>query len=113
MYHKQRWTPEKIKQLLNLIESLVYIKRANLPSFKCLELTGPLAALLVASNVDDSQWTEIDANTYWGSWMQDFVMRATFTIPEYMDATIDIALFLFHQRGLGLGWSLLPDIDQR
>jgi hypothetical protein len=27
MYHKQRWTPEKIKFRLELIAPLVYIKR--------------------------------------------------------------------------------------
>jgi alpha-mannosidase len=94
MYHKQRWTPEKIKQRLNLIEPLVYIRRKNLPSFKYLELASPLAAPPIQTNVDDSQWMEIAANTHWGSWMQDFVLRTTFTIPEFMDASQPIALFL-------------------
>ena len=94
MYHKQRWTPEKIKQRLELIAPLVYIKRKSLPSFKYRELANPLTLPPVESTVDDSQWTEINVNDYWGSWIQDFVLRATFTIPEYMDATQPIALFL-------------------
>ncbi len=94
MYHKQRWTPEKIKQRLNLIAPLVYSQRKNLPSFKYLELASPLAAPPVQTDVDDSQWTEIEANTYWGSWMQDFVLRTTFTVPEFMDASQPVALFL-------------------
>ena len=94
MYHKQRWTPEKIAQRLDLIAPLVYIKRKSLPSFKYRELASPLTPPPVDSNVDDSQWTEISANEYWGSWMQDFVLRTTFTVPEYIDATQPIALYL-------------------
>lgn len=94
MYHKQRWTPEKIKQRLNLIAPLVYRKRKNLPSFKYLELSSPLTTPPIQTDVDDSQWMEIEANMYWGSWMQDFVLRTTFTIPEFMDTTQPIALFL-------------------
>ncbi|NWG34215.1 MAG: alpha-mannosidase [Chloroflexi bacterium] len=94
MYHKQRWTPEKIKQRLELIAPLVYIKRQTLPPFKYRELENPLAPPPVDSHVDDSQWTEITANAYWGAWMQDFVLRTTFTIPEWMDAKQPIALYL-------------------
>lgn len=94
MYHKQRWTPEKIKQRLHLIEPLAHRKRKNLPSFKYLELSSPLTPPPIQTDVDDSQWAEIEANTYWGSWMQDFVLRTTFIVPEYIDATLLIALFL-------------------
>ena len=94
MYHKQRWTPEKIKQRLELIAPLVYIKRKSLPSFKYRELASPTAPAPSEINVDDSQWQEISANEYWGSWMQDFILRTTFAIPEYMDASQPIALYL-------------------
>ncbi|NWF63479.1 MAG: alpha-mannosidase, partial [Chloroflexi bacterium] len=94
MYHKQRWTPEKIKARLDLIAPLVYIKRKDLPSFKYLELADPLTPPPIDSNVDDSQWTEVQANTYWGSWMQDFILRTTFTIPKSMDAMQPLALYL-------------------
>ena len=94
MYHKQRWTPEKIKQRLALIAPLVYIKRKGLPSFRYRDLESPLAPPPIQPNVDDSSWREIDANEYWGSWMQDFVLRTSFTIPEYMDVTQPIALHL-------------------
>ena len=94
MYHHQRWTPEKIKQRLELISSLVYIKRKALPSFRYKELASPITHPPIEINVNDSQWNEIDFNEYWGSWMQDFVLRTTFTIPEFMDATQPIALYL-------------------
>jgi alpha-mannosidase len=94
MHHKQRWTPEKIKQRIELISSLVYVKRKAMPSFRYHELPDPLAHPPVEVSVDDSQWKEIDASEYWGSWMQDFVLRTTFTMAEYMDATQPIALYL-------------------
>ena len=94
MYHRQRWTPEKIKAHLNLISSLVYIKRKALPSFKYLNMMSPTEPPPIQVNVDDTQWRGINANEYWGSWMQNFVLRTTFTIPEHMDATQPIALYL-------------------
>jgi alpha-mannosidase len=94
MYHRQRWTPEKIKQRLELITPLVYIKRKALPSFRYQELTSPTTPAPIEINVDDSQWREINANDYWGGWMQDFVLRTKFTLPQYMDASQPIALFL-------------------
>ncbi len=94
MYHSQRWTPEKINQRLELISPLVYIKRKALPSFRYKELANPTIHPPIEINVDDSQWQEVDANEYWGSWMQDFVFRTKFVIPEYMDASQPIALFL-------------------
>lgn len=94
MHHKQRWTPEKIKQRIELISPLVHIKRKALPSFRYRELPDPLAHPPIETHVDASQWKEIDASDYWGSWMQDFVLRTTFTLPEYMDATQPIALYL-------------------
>ena len=94
MYHLQSWTTEKIKQRLELISPLVYIKRKALPSFRYKELASATAQPPIVVNIDDSQWKEIDSNEYWGSWMQDFVLRTTFTLPEYMDATQPIALYL-------------------
>lgn len=94
MYHRTRWTPEKIKQRLELISPLVYIKRKSLSSFHYLELESPLSAAPAGRDVDDSKWTQIDANQYWGSWMQDFVLRTTFAIPEHMNAMGPIALYL-------------------
>src|SRR5512141_1437022 len=94
MYHRQRWTSEKIKQRLELISSLVYIKRKALPSFRYKELQNPITHPPIEMNIDDSQWKEIDSNEYWGSWMQDFILRTTFTVPEFMGTTQPIALYL-------------------
>ncbi len=94
MYHTQRWTLDKIRQRLELIAPLVYIKADPLPAFRYRELDGPLAPPPVAPDVDDSAWAEIGATDYWGSWMTDFVLRTTFTVPAEMDKTQPIALYL-------------------
>jgi alpha-mannosidase len=94
MYHRTRWTAEKISQRLSLIAPLVYKKRKSLSSFRYRDLADPLVPPPVATEVDDSKWQEVDANEYWGSWMQDFILRTTFTIPEGWDASQPIALYL-------------------
>jgi alpha-mannosidase len=94
MYHRMRWTPEKIKQRLELIAPLVYIKRRFLPSFRYRELESALTPPPIGINVSDSAWQEINANEYWGSWMQNFVLRTEFTVPEDWDRAVPMALYL-------------------
>jgi alpha-mannosidase len=94
MYHRARWTLEKIKHRLELIVPLVYIKKKSLSSFRYRELESALTLPPVGVDIDDSSWQEINANEYWGSWMQNFVLRTTFTIPEDWDKTQLIALYL-------------------
>jgi len=94
MYHKQRWTPEKIKQRLELILPLVYINRKNISPFRYRDLASPVVPAPAQIDVDDSQWLEISPNEYWGSWMQDFALRAIFSVPEDWGKSQPIALYL-------------------
>jgi len=94
MYHKIRWTPEKIRQRLELIAPLVYIRQHGLPSFRYRELAGPDTSLSSELHVDDSTWKEVSANEYWGAWRQDFILRTRFTVPEDWDKSQPIALHL-------------------
>ena len=94
MYHTQRWTLDKIRQRIELIAPLAYVKATPLSSFRYRRLASPLAAPPVAPHVDDSQWAEINPNGYWGAWMSDFVLRTTFTVPADWDKSAPIALFL-------------------
>jgi alpha-mannosidase len=94
MYHRTRWTPEKVNQRLELIAPLVYIKRKSLSSFRYRELESALIPPLVGADINDSSWQEIHANEYWGSWMQNFVLRTAFTIPEDWDQSQRFALYL-------------------
>jgi alpha-mannosidase len=94
MYHRTRWTPEKIKQRLELITPLVYIKQKALPSFSYHELDGPLAPPPIDADVDDSGWQEINAHQYWGGWMQDFALRTSFVVPNDWGTSQAMALYL-------------------
>ena len=94
MYHKIRWTPEKIKQRLDIMAPLVYIKRQSLPSFRFKELAGPTTSPPVEPHVDDSSWQEVSVNQYWGTWRQDFILRTKFALPEDWDKSQPIALYL-------------------
>ncbi len=94
MYHAQRWTLAKIRQRLDLIAPLVYIRSAELPAFRYRRLAGPLAPPPVAPDLDDSDWEVIRPNEYWGAWMSDFVLRTTFTVPADWDTAAPLALFL-------------------
>lgn len=94
MYHRTRWTPEKIKQRLELISPLVYRRRSPLPAFRYLELEDALAVPPIGADVDDSPWQEIGANQYWGTWTRNFVLRTTFQVPGEWDKSQPLALFL-------------------
>lgn len=97
MFHKQHWTPEKIRQRLALIAPLAYRSSNSLPSFRYQELSNPLALPPIKTDVDDSAWTEISVNEYWGAWNQNFVLRTSFIVPADWDTAQPTALYL----GLG------------
>ncbi|HEX2993836.1 MAG TPA: hypothetical protein VHP14_03375, partial [Anaerolineales bacterium] len=94
MYHRIRWTPEKIKQRLELITPLVYIQRKSLLPFHYRDLENALTPPPIGRDVDTSGWQEVNAHDYWGSWMQNFVLRNTFTIPDEWNRSKPIALYL-------------------
>ncbi|HEU0293098.1 MAG TPA: alpha-mannosidase [Anaerolineales bacterium] len=94
MYHKIRWTPEKIRQRIQLITPLIYIRRQSLPPFRYKELMSPEAPPPVALHVDDSSWQEICADEYWAGWRQDFILRTRFAVPNEWDRSQPTALYL-------------------
>ena len=94
MKHKTRWTAKKIAQRLRLIEPLVYRQQHLIPPFRYTTLPGPEAEPLVGPAVDDSRWDTIAPHSYWGSWLTDFVLRTTFTVPEEWPADAPVALYL-------------------
>lgn len=94
MYHAQRWTLDKIGRRLELIAPLAHIEAAPLPPFRYLALEGPSAPPPVAPEVDDTGWAVINPNDYWGSWMTDFVLRTSFSIPDDWGRAAPVALFL-------------------
>ena len=81
MSHKVRWTTQKIAQRLKLIEPLEYRRRHPLPAFRYKTLSSPLEDPPVGANVNTDGWQTLPPNTYWGTWMTDFIMRSEFQVP--------------------------------
>jgi alpha-mannosidase len=92
--HTVRWTAKKIAQRLALIEPLVYRRCHALSSFQYQPLTSPLEPPPTDSTADDSSWTTIEPNSYWGHWNTCFVLRVRFSIPARWEETAPVALFL-------------------
>ena len=92
MNHKTRWTIDKIKQRLTLIEPLVYWQKRPLPPFRYQPLDNPQTPPPLGPHVDDSDWPVIEPYTYWGAWQTDFVLRTTLEIPdEWQTAGTELA----------------------
>ncbi len=95
MYHAMRWTLEKVRQRLQLIEPLAYRRGRVLPPFRFLALAGPSLKAPVEPEVDDSGWPAIAWESDWGQPNLDFVLRTRFEVPEaWTDHGGPIALYL-------------------
>ncbi|MAS33410.1 MAG: alpha-mannosidase [Anaerolineaceae bacterium] len=94
MLHEMRWTVEKIRQRLELIEPLVYRKHSPIPEFRFTRLDDPMDEPPIGVDVDDSQWETIEANSYWATSKVDFALRTTFQVPSDWDKKSAVALYL-------------------
>lgn len=94
MFHRVRWTPQKIAQRIALIEPLAYRTRTPLRPFRYRALPSPLDAPPVGQEYDDSTWEEVKPNTYWGTWRTDFILRTIFQTPPDDDQNALFALYL-------------------
>ncbi len=81
MQHQMRWTVQKIARRIELIEPLVYRRRALLDPFRYIELADPMTPPPMGADVDDSGWQVIQPDSYWGRRRVDFLMRGSFTVP--------------------------------
>jgi alpha-mannosidase len=94
MRHDLRWTSDKIRQRLRLIEPLVYRSRRPLQPFRYFELSGPQAKPPVALDVDDDDWPVIPWATHWSAPDTNFVLRSWFHLPRNWGKEGPIALHL-------------------
>lgn len=94
MLHRTKWTLQKIKQRLELIEPLVYRRRQLLRPFRCRPLENATTPPPVDDTVDDSQWDTIAPQTYWGDWETNFVLRTWFERPAAWSTDQPLALYL-------------------
>ena len=94
MKHDIRWTSIKIAQRLNLTESLVYRRRKPIESFRLRILEGPRSEPNFDPGTHGDDWIEVRPNSYWLELQTDFVLRASFSVPEDWNYQAPVALFL-------------------
>ncbi len=96
MLHEVRLTVKKVQRRLELIEPLVYRRYQALAPFRCLLLpdASPLDPVNITPSADDRAWPMVQANTYWGEWLTDYVLRTQFQVPDSWDADAVVALYL-------------------
>jgi len=94
VFHSIRWTSEKIKQRLRLIEPLVYWRRQPLPHFRYLKLESPSVDSPVSPGVEDGHWESIPWGSYWCEPFADFMLRTRFQIPSDWSMDSPIGLYL-------------------
>ncbi|MCA9838650.1 MAG: alpha-mannosidase [Trueperaceae bacterium] len=80
MNHDIRWTTDKIKHRLELIQPLIYKKRLALEPFSYIALDNPKTE--PPFGADTTTWEKIPWNSYWGNWFTDFALASTFKIPD-------------------------------
>jgi alpha-mannosidase len=94
MLHQTRWTEEKIRQRLALIEPLVYRRSEELSPFRYYKLKDAREQPLVGPEVDDQDWAVVEPNTYWGGPQTNFMLRGVFQVPVEWPNTSQVALYL-------------------
>jgi alpha-mannosidase len=94
VYHDVRLTAQKIARRLALIMPLVYRHRAPLPDFKYQRLDGPESAPPIGPEIDTSGWETVAAESMWGEWRENFILRTTFFIPADWPSDMAVALYL-------------------
>ncbi len=96
MYHKIRWTADKIASRLKLLEEqqLVYRRSVQLPAFRYYRLPDPLTPPPLGPEIDRTNWPTIEPLTYWGERYTDFVLHTTFTVPADWDPALPTVLCL-------------------
>jgi hypothetical protein len=80
--HGKRFTLNKIKSRLKIIESQVIRDRQPIGQFRCFEHKDASENPFVAAGFDDSNWQAINPPAYWGKWNANFTLRTRFTVPD-------------------------------
>ncbi len=94
MRHQHRWTLTKIAQRLDLIQPLVYRRRAPLNEWRYQELPDPGPTMLTAPDIDDTRWERVAPGDFWTRWQANFVLRGRFTVPATWEVDRPAALYL-------------------
>ncbi|HMN29761.1 MAG TPA: alpha-mannosidase, partial [Caldilineaceae bacterium] len=92
--HTTRWTAQKIAQRLHVVESYVYRRRSDLPSFQLMTLPDPQSEPILGNAGAECDWLAIEPYEYWGRRDLNFMLRSSFTIPGEWPRDQAIALYL-------------------
>ena len=82
MRHEKRFTIDKLKTRMRLLEPLVYREKQALDPFKYHLHNSAEQPGKVGIDIDDSNWPCIDPDTYWGKWYSNFTLRSSFSVPD-------------------------------
>ena len=61
--------------------------------FRYKTLPSPLDEPPIGIDIDDSSWEVIKPNTYWGTWITNFILRTHFEVPAEWGKDEPVALF--------------------
>ncbi|MEA3337147.1 MAG: alpha-mannosidase [Chloroflexota bacterium] len=90
MYHDIRWTSEKVRQRLALIEPLVYRFRHPIPEFRLAAQKESQASNPAA----DDTGAVISWHSYWAGTDEDFVLHSRFQVPPSWIGQGPVSLYL-------------------
>lgn len=79
--HEQRFTLNKLKSRIKIIESQIIRNRQPMETLKFFEHKDASENPLIAVDVDDSKWQVITLPMYWGKWNTNYTLRTKFTVP--------------------------------
>lgn len=83
--HEKKFTLNKLKSRLKVIESQVVRDRQPMGPFKYFEHEDASENPFVAVDFNDSDWQVITPPAYWGRWNANFTLRTRFIVPSGWD----------------------------
>ncbi|MEM8553260.1 MAG: glycoside hydrolase family 38 C-terminal domain-containing protein [Pseudomonadota bacterium] len=90
MSHATRFTAEKIKQRLKIVQAHVFNNAMPLSPFRIVPLADAWTEPPVEA--DHSGWEEIPHRSYWGGPNLNFLMRSHFTVPTEWEGNLALHL---------------------
>jgi alpha-mannosidase len=90
--HEQRFTLNKLKSRIKIIESQVVRNRQPIGQLRFFEHKDALENPFVAVDFDDGGWQTITPPAYWGKWNSNYTFRTRFAVPAGWDKFGRVAL---------------------
>jgi len=94
MRHQKRWTTQKIRKRLELIDPLVYRHQYPLAPFRFSKIANPTPHPPPSSEYNYESWEVITPGDYWLGPATNFLLRTTFSFTAGDSEFKNVALFL-------------------